>query len=480
VLKRILFCLITVLVCLSGCSPSVSEENEYTLRLPLCEELTCWNPHTRISTNDTFPFGLCEMGFVRPGCTDSDPAWIYEMAADIEDITDSFSERTAMGINDTSGRVFRISLNPDAVWEDGTSILADTYLQSMQLLLDPGLQNRWALPFCSGAAALLNADDFAKGGIPRYEPVVPYHAPGIPAEYPQDLSNEEVYLHLTTRTMTLCDGYSVEDLLHAGYVEESVYRALEKQADSCGYVLLTDENKENMVSLAKDVLSFFGLSFNEDSFAEMLFRKTAETWPVIPFSEVGLRKSGLFELIYITESAISIDDFLCLMSDNWLVYPSIYEADPALYGTSAETYRSYGPYMMEQIDESGNLSLIRNEKWYGFQKSDSKNSCVPDCIQFTKTDAHNRLSLWEHGLLDLCPIDPAEPAVQSYSSFLQNCTGCGKAFLRSPKLASALHCCSRICSPVCGVEIQYNDSEWEIYRQRRNGYTVLPTIQKTP
>lgn len=425
-----------------------------------------------------FPLSLCEMGFVRPGCSDSDPAWIYEMAVDIEDITDSFSERTALGISDTSGRIFRIFLNPDAVWENGTSIVADTYLQSMQLLLDSG--NDKALPFRSGAAAILNADEYALRSTPRYEPLVPYHAPGVPAEYPQDLSNQEVYLHLTTRTMTLSDTYSVEDLLHAGYVQETAYLALEKQADAYGYILLTDENKEDMISLAKDVLSFFGLAYSEDAFAEMLFRCTGENRPDIPFSEVGLRKSGLFELIYITESAISMDGFLDVMSHNWLVDPSSYEIDPALYGTSVESYLSYGPYRLEQIEENGNVILMRNEKWDGFRQSQSSTSYIPDRVQFIKTETDTCLSLWEHGLLDLCPVNEDDPAVQSYKTFLQTCTACGMKFLRSPRLVSALHCCSRTCSPVCDVDFQYNDSEWEIYRLRRNGYAVLPTIEKTP
>ncbi len=479
-LKRILLCIISVFVFLSGCCHSAPEENEYTLRLPLYTDLTCRNPHDHFSTKDYSPLALCEMGFVRPGCLDSDPAWIYEMAVDIEDVTASFSERAALGITDTSGRVFRISLNPDAVWEDGTSIPADTYLHSMQLLLDSSLPDGRSLPFYSGPAAILNAAEFAQRGTPRYEPIVPYHSPGVPAEYPQDLSNQEVYLHLTTRSMTLSDAYSVVDLLHEGYVEESVYLSLEKQANAYGYILLTDENKEDMISLAKDVLAFFGLPYSEDSFAEMLFRNTGKNWPDIPFSEVGLRKSGLFELIYITESVISMDDFLGVMSDNWLVDPSIYEIAPALYGTSVESYRSYGPYRLEQIEESGSVFLMRNEKWYGFRKSQSSPSCVPDRVQFIKTETDNCLSLWEHGRLDLCPVEEDDPAVQNYDTFLQSCPDCGKSFLRSPKLISVLHCCSRKCLPICNVEFHYNDWEWDVYCLRRNGYAVLPTIQKTP
>lgn len=76
--------------------------------------------------------------------------WVYEMATSITDVTkDHKDDLTKYNVTLPSGKtadetdagyVFEIKLNPDAKWQDGTAITADTYVYSMQQLLDSSMK----------------------------------------------------------------------------------------------------------------------------------------------------------------------------------------------------------------------------------------------------------------------------------------------------------------------------------------------------
>lgn len=153
---------LSVLALLPSCSASDGKTYTYTealLRLP-----ERWDPHIRETDLDLYVAEYCEMGL-----TDAIPdgtgsyKFVYEMASSIKDITADFDKRDEYGITEDEGRVWRISLNPKAVWQDGTPINADTYIYSMLALLDPEAKENTRARFTSGAASLLGAAEYASG-----------------------------------------------------------------------------------------------------------------------------------------------------------------------------------------------------------------------------------------------------------------------------------------------------------------------------
>ena len=108
------------------------------------------------------------------------------------------------------------------------------------------------------------------------------------------------------------------------------------------------------------------------------------------WDQVGIVKEGEYALVFVTASAIADPEFYVpyyLMSTP-LVYPPLWEAcktgfdqdgkqvDPVSpaavtistnYGTSLDTTMSYGPYRLTYFELDKQITLERNEKWYGYR-----------------------------------------------------------------------------------------------------------------
>src|SRR5699024_6331088 len=110
---------------------------------------TNWNPHTYQTQEDGYPTEFIRAGFYSFIYNDElnpvegkDPYTGYviipEMAASMPvDVTEEVkAEHPEFNIPEsaTSGYAYTIDLNPDAVWEDGTPINADSYVYSMKRL----------------------------------------------------------------------------------------------------------------------------------------------------------------------------------------------------------------------------------------------------------------------------------------------------------------------------------------------------------
>jgi len=124
------------------------EEATYTWNEYLAAMPDNWNVHSWETNADSYVFGYTESPLVDIIYTVDDDGtegwdWCYEMATDIEDITATWDQDDEWGIDPSeTGRVWKITLNPDAVWADdaSTPINADTYIYSMQQCLNPDMK----------------------------------------------------------------------------------------------------------------------------------------------------------------------------------------------------------------------------------------------------------------------------------------------------------------------------------------------------
>ena len=152
----------------SSAAPEPQAPPEYVYKDAVASLSANWNPHTLRSAGDAYPLQFISAGLYSFVYRDaSHPqedeegfasfAVMPEMAAEMPaDVTaEAKAEWPEFGIpeNAAAGYAFRIALNPQAVWQDGTPINADTYVGSMQRLLDPALMNYRASPAPMPAAA---------------------------------------------------------------------------------------------------------------------------------------------------------------------------------------------------------------------------------------------------------------------------------------------------------------------------------------
>ena len=134
---------------------------------------TNWNPHTWEMNSDNTVLGYVSAPLADMTVENSEEGiyqWIFLAATDIQDVTAEHQDdlvkygsvlpegKTAEEV--TSDYVYEIKLREGMKWQDGTPINADTYIYSMQQLLDPVMKNYRANNYYSGESALAGAYDY--------------------------------------------------------------------------------------------------------------------------------------------------------------------------------------------------------------------------------------------------------------------------------------------------------------------------------
>ena len=93
------------------------------------------------------------------------------MAAEFPvDITAEYAGNTNFGVpaDAKTGYAFKIKLNEKAVWENGDIINADSYIYSMQQILNPEIKNYRASSYYSGTLTIANSEAYYKQNEPIY------------------------------------------------------------------------------------------------------------------------------------------------------------------------------------------------------------------------------------------------------------------------------------------------------------------------
>ena len=172
-MKRLLCALLCVLMIVSlfGCNTVEPASDKYTYRQAISSTPANFNPHDLSADGAFMVLGYTSMGFVGVGMDENkDFIRTYEMADSIEDITAQFNQKEKYGIADgEKNRVWEIKLNQNAKWENGDVINADTYIYSMQQILDIKMKNHRATEFTDGITAIYKAKDYMYSG--QYAPV---------------------------------------------------------------------------------------------------------------------------------------------------------------------------------------------------------------------------------------------------------------------------------------------------------------------
>ena len=136
----------------------------------LCEYVSAttglkWAPHTWETADDRYILDYTTMGFYDLVLNADATGWTVmdEMAVGPpRDVTADYVGRFGITAGQ-SARAWELTLNPDACWENGELINADTYIYSYQQLLDGRMMNRRADSLYAGEFAIVGAKAYLYG-----------------------------------------------------------------------------------------------------------------------------------------------------------------------------------------------------------------------------------------------------------------------------------------------------------------------------
>jgi ABC-type transport system substrate-binding protein len=145
------------------------------------------------------------------------------------------------------------------------------------------------------------------------------------------------------------------------------------------------------------------------------------------WDSVGLLKTGDYSLLYITANEVTPFYFKTNVTSNWLVYTSLYDSlkkttgnlTATTYGTSASTYKSFGPYKLVSFEKDKQIKFARNDNWYGWKdgKHDGQYKTTNITCDIIPQHATALLS-FQQGDLDSVDLEPADLSKYNQSDYI--------------------------------------------------------------
>ena len=334
-----------------------------------------WGTVNWETNEDSYVLSKITSGFYNFYLNDTKDGWAIgcDLASELPvDVTSDYVGSYGIEEGDTA-KAWKITLNPDACWEDGTPINADSYIYSYQQLLDPIMLNR--------RADSLYAGDFQIYGAKNY-----------------------VY---QGRTSFNALGETVEDYLANGGDESQLYVDVTSfwnvtAEDGSQYVSITDEtpirdeavedeNADEAYVCGKYLYETYLApgAPNADNAADYV--GTMQAYEAdYSFDNVGIFKTGDYEIVFVTTSPVASPDYYVPynLSSTYLVYEDLWESCKTYfnsngdqvdadsddiasittnYGTSAETTMSFGPYRLDYFELDKQITFTRNDNWFGYK-----------------------------------------------------------------------------------------------------------------
>lgn len=352
-------------------------DGKYTYKYSLAAMPNTFNVHTWETNSDSQIMTYTEMGlydFVLNQNMDGYVA-VPEMAASFPvDVTGDYAEDAKFDVPDdaTEGYAFKIALNPDAKWANGTAINADTYIYSMQQQLAPEMQNYRADSFTASTLVIDNAEEYLKQGQDTSVTLGKYI----------ELYGCESLEAAITKATTDGIGTYINWNYSFGYIIDS-------DDDPEDKVVETSYTLEELYNLYKAEVLELGWT-DEAGIDEWVLDElyVDYTFPELDWENVGLLKTGDYEITLVLAKPITDFYLKYNLSSNWIVYEDLYEAGKTTleggivttdYATSVDTYMSYGPYKLTTYQDDKLIALTKNDEWYGYTDGDHEG-------QFTATD----------------------------------------------------------------------------------------------
>lgn len=347
---------------------------------------TVWNNHTYQTATDSEIIGYCELGFYTFDYNEDKTGFtvVPEMAAEMPiDVTADYVGQWDIEEGQNS-RVWKIVLRDDLCWENGDPITAHDFVTSAQLLLDPKANNYRADSLYKGELEIINAKNYFYGGKNVYfaaSDVYDVYSADIDSQLvftlgaPSDATNgSEVALRTMMGFPSSYNAQACANYLIANYLEGSNF-TLEAATAMEGKTLAEIKADGALNAAWVDLLGWWQTEPNE----ELHFFIAQDAFPVSEFDTVGIKALSDTELVIALVSPLKGFYLNYNLTGSWLVHEETYRANISwtegengemvynnTYGTTADSYMSYGPYKLTTFIRDKQIVLTRNEKWYGY------------------------------------------------------------------------------------------------------------------
>ncbi len=431
---------------LASCGDDTAAK-KYTYRDYLPASPETWNVHNWSTNSDSLIMGYSEIGLYDFAMNSSGDGYeiVPEMASGdpvTAELTDAEKQKYYDATTDEKkaalagkGYKWTISLNQNAKWEDGTIINADTYVESMELMLNSKYKNLRASTYTSGTAQLAHASDYNKNGESIYED---------PSKTAVD---SNFYFNLYEKLPQFSYNYSMDDLfsgylsaasapkLAAAFADEATWG--NKQVSK--YVVINASNAAAIVDYLNEVASLFGgfptistaltptTDLSGEAVVDWGFVKTG-TYSA-EFKDVGIKKESDYSFSLYLAAPISknFNFYYSVGASNWIVKKDIYVSNTTTtgglskttYGTTKDAYMSYGPYKLTDYQLDKTIKLDRNENWYGWTDGKHKDQYQTTDIEVKIiADENAALLAFENGEIDSIGLRPADLSKYGKSSNL--------------------------------------------------------------
>ena len=383
----------------------------YTYNYAMAEFPTNWNYHTYQTATDAEILDYISSGFYVFDYNETKDgyAMVDGMAVgDPVDVTADYIGQFGLVEGDTA-RAYILNLRQDLMWQDGTPITANDFVESAKRLLNPEAQNYRADGMYAGSVQIHNAEAYLKQGQVNMTennlaPTRYLVADLVKAEDGTYTTPDGIPMYIGTN-FALNDWLGGKTLQYyvEGYGDSmfdvASFEALNAMANEEGLVAVTDET----IDLLTKVITF-SPSWGEsaDNIPDYLVYEV--TYPEVAWENVGWFAKSDYELVFVMDAPLD-GFYLKYNLPSPLVHIEMYDACASVvdgvytntYCTSAETTMSYGPYKLTSYQADKQYVLEKNEYFYDLSEDTYQaTSIVVDCVK----EASTRLELFLQGKLD--------------------------------------------------------------------------------
>ena len=371
---------------------------DYIWKTSVVTMATNWNPHTYQTTDDSVPLDYTTSGMYSFIFNDGlhpvegkEPYAGYvivpEMAAEMPiDVTEDIKAQYPnfnIPESATKGYAYKLVLNPDACFSDGTPINAQTYVDSMERLFRPELINYRVSDWCgSSTLSIAGAENYANQGK-----TVWYSAESMNPVYSEDRDAELIFTlgpdsevnSYIRDWVGFPDSYDLAATIGYLAANYGFPCTVEEIAQIEGKTLAEIKADEALNAIWVNALGWWQTEPNEELHF-LIAPKTYESG--LSFDTVGVVALSEYELLIVLDK--SLEGFYLIynlsgLSNNLVkvdLYDSCLKKDvgaggeevwSSTYGTSLETSVSFGPYVISSFLPDQNMHFVRNENWWGYK-----------------------------------------------------------------------------------------------------------------
>lgn len=417
----------------------------YTYRMGPSDLPTMWNIHNYQSNSSTYILDYASDALYGFEYNDDFSGYkiVPLMASDFPtDVTKDYVGKFGI-TKDDENKVYRIPLKSNLKFDNGEAITAQSFVDSMKLLLDPRASNfRADNTYKSGNLKIYGAEDYVKQG--KYSL----------SEFVSAAMGDDEYIDPKTFTTT-ADGIlqvNGKDVVldiksggnwgsnglaayaNAGYLDsvKDAYDALDAAKDENGWVKLNAallKNLQDCVAALHGYANVEAYAADAGDYAYQEFEEMAffgADMPEYSYDNVGFFADGN-NLVIVLKNAMEDNFYLRyeLCTSFFLVYAPLYEKCIKItdgvysnsYGTSVDTFVGFGPYKLTKYVEGSQILLERNLTWRGYQDGEyTPGTYQTDNVSYQQvTENSTRLMMFLKGELDSYGLQ-AEDMAQYQSS----------------------------------------------------------------